>query len=165
MLVVGAALSAFVFLALGAGGRQSGNASDWVELDNAFGLVNGADLKVAGTRAGKISDMKVDMRTHKARIGIKVDGSQGAFTSFRTDAFCESKPQSLIGEYFLDCQPGHAQTKLKSGGTIPVNHTASTIPADLVQNVLRLPYRERLRLIVNELGAGVAGRDGDLNSA
>ena len=69
MLVVGAALSAFVFLALGAGGRDSGSASYWVELDNAFGLVNGADLKIAGARAGKISEMKVDTRTHKARIG------------------------------------------------------------------------------------------------
>jgi ABC-type transporter Mla subunit MlaD len=165
MIVVGAAISAFVVLALGAGGQKQGQATYWVELDNAFGLVNGADLKVAGTRAGKITDMKVDMRTHKARIGISVDGSQGNFGAFRTDAFCESKPQSLIGEYFLDCRPGHAATKLKSGGTIPVNHTASTIPADLVQDVLRLPYRERLRLIVNELGAGVAGRDSDLNAA
>jgi len=28
----------------------------WVELDNAFGLVNGGDLKIAGVRAGKRSE-------------------------------------------------------------------------------------------------------------
>ena len=165
IVVVGAALSAFVFLALGAGGHEKGSASYWVELDNAFGLVNGADLKIAGVRAGKISDMKVDMHTHRALIGIQVDGSRGDFNSLRTDAFCESKPQSLIGEYFMDCQPGKSPTKLKSGSKISVTHTASTIPADLVQNILRLPYRERLRLIVNELGTAVAGREGDLNDA
>jgi hypothetical protein len=32
-----------------------------------------------------------------------------------------------------------------------------------VNNVLRRPYRDRLRLIVNELGAGLAGRPQDLN--
>jgi virulence factor Mce-like protein len=165
IVVVGAALSAFVFLALGAGGHEKGSPSYWVELDNAFGLVNGADLKIAGVRAGKISDMKVDKRTHRALIGIRVDGSKGDFNSLRADAFCESKPQSLIGEYFMDCQPGTSRTKLRSGSRIAVTHTASTIPTDLVQNVLRLPYRERLRLIVNELGTGVAGREGDLNNA
>lgn len=165
IVFVGAALSAFVFLALGAGGHEKGSPSYWVELDNAFGLVQGADLKIAGVRAGKITGMKVDMRTHRALVGISVDGSKGDFNSLRTDAFCESKPQSLIGEYFMDCQPGTARTKLKSGSRIPVTHTASTIPADLVQNVLRLPYRERLRLIVNELGTAVAGREGDLNDA
>ena len=165
IVVVGAALSAFVFIALGAGGHEKGSPSYWVELDNAFGLVNGADLKIAGVRAGKISDMKVDMHTHRALIGIQVDGSKGDFNSLRADAFCESKPQSLIGEYFMDCQPGKSPTKLKSGSKISVTHTASTIPADLVQNILRLPYRERLRLIVNELGTAVAGREGDLNDA
>jgi len=178
IVVVGGALSAFVFLALGAGGHEKGSPSYWVELDNAFGLVNGADLKIAGVRAGKISDMKVECPApthsglcsrpdapHKALIGIRVDGSKGDFNSLRADAFCESKPQSLIGEYFMDCQPGTSRTKLKPGSRIAVTHTASTIPADLVQNVLRLPYRERLRLIVNELGTAVAGREGDLNNA
>ena len=34
------------------------------------------------------------------------------------------------------------------------------IPTDLVNNVLREPYRERLRLIIAELGTGLAGRPG-----
>ena len=165
MIVVGAAISAVVVLGLGAGGHEEGSPRYWVQLDNAFGLVNGADLKIAGVRAGKITEMKVDMRSHKALVGIQVNGGAGNFNSLRSDVFCESKPQSLIGEYFIDCQPGTARTKLRPGSTIPVTHTASTIPADLVQNILRLPYRERLRLIVNELGTAVAGREGDLNAA
>src|SRR5207247_3494977 len=134
IIVVGAALSAFVFIALGAGGHEKGSPRYWVELDNAFGLVNGADVKVAGVRAGKITDEKVDMRSHKALVGIQVNGSMGDFNSLRSDVFCESKPQSLIGEYFIDCQPGTSRTKLKPGSTIAVDHTASTIPPDLVQD-------------------------------
>ena len=40
---------------------------------------------------------------------------------------------------------------------------SSTIGLDLVNNILRRPYRDRLRLIVGELGAGLAGRPDDLN--
>jgi virulence factor Mce-like protein len=165
ILLVGGALSASVAVALGAGGHETGTPSYKVELDNAFGLVQGADVKVAGVRAGKISDESIDLKTHKALVGIKVDGSKGDFNAFRADVFCESRPQSLIGEYFIDCNPGTAKEKLKPGSKIPVSHTASTIPADLVGNILRLPYRERLRIIINELGTAVAGRENDLNDA
>ena len=34
-----------------------------------------------------------------------------------------------------------------------------------MQNIMRLPYRERFRLILNEFGAGLAGRPEDLNEA
>ena len=54
---------------------------------------------------------------------------------------------------------------MKSGGTIPVTRTQSTIPADLVQNVMRLPYRERFTILINELGAAVAARSEDLQTA
>ncbi len=46
---------------------------------------------------------------------------------------------------------------------MPVTQTQSTIPQDLLQDVMRRPYRERLRLIINELGTGLAGRPQDLN--
>jgi ABC-type transporter Mla subunit MlaD len=151
----------FASLTVGAGGK-SGAADYKIELDNAFGLVQGADLKVAGVRAGKIKDMKVDLKTKKALVSFTVTG--GDYSALREDVFCESRPQSLIGEYFIDCQPGHGK-ELKKGSTIPVSRTASTIPADLVNNILRLPYRQRLRIIVSELGTAVAGRENDLNLA
>jgi ABC-type transporter Mla subunit MlaD len=87
------------------------------------------------------------------------------FGSFRSDAFCQSRPQSLIGEYFLDCDPGTHGTVLRPGSTISLTHTQSTIPLDLVQNTFRLPYAQRLSIIVNELGAAVASRSEDLQSA
>ena len=47
--------------------------------------------------------------------------------------------QSLIGEYYVDCQPGSSGQALPDGGTIPVKQTASTVPPDLMQNVMRRP--------------------------
>jgi virulence factor Mce-like protein len=130
-------------------------------LDNAFGLEKGADMKVAGVRAGKIKGLEVDEKSHKAVVAFEI--TQDGFGSLRKDVTCESRPQSLIGEYYIDCTPGTSPQKLPSGSTIPVEQTTSTIPIDLVNNVLRRPYRERLAIILDELGAGVAGRAEDIN--
>jgi virulence factor Mce-like protein len=132
-----------------------------VELDNAFGLTEGSDLKVAGVRAGTIKKFRLDRKTHRALVDIEI--SKAGFGSFRKDVSCESRPQSLIGEYYIDCAPGKDSQKLADGATIPVEQTTSTIPLDLVNNVLRKPYRERLAIILDELGVGVAGRADDIN--
>jgi virulence factor Mce-like protein len=132
-----------------------------VELDNAFGITEGADLKVAGVRAGTIKKIRLDEKTHRALVDFQI--TKNGFGSLREDVFCESRPQSLIGEYYIDCRPGKSGKKLAQGATIPVEHTASTIPIDLVNNVLRRPYRERLGIILDELGVGVAGRAEDIN--
>ena len=133
----------------------------WVQFDNAFGLIKGGDLKVAGVRAGKVTDIKLDKRTKHALVGFKID--KNGFGSLRSDAFCESRPQSLIGEF--DCLPGTAKQELKPGAVIPVSRTASTVAPDLVNDILRRPYRERLSLIIGSLGAGVAGNAENLNAA
>src|SRR3954447_8900004 len=134
----------------------------WVQLDNAFGLVAGGDVKVAGVRAGTITDLKLDRRQMRALIGIEV--TRGGFGDLRTDTFCEARAQSLIGEYFLDCDPGKAPQRLPQGGTVPVRQTGSTVPVDLVTNIYRRPYRERFSIILQELGAGLAARGSDLNA-
>jgi ABC-type transporter Mla subunit MlaD len=93
---------------------------------------------------------------------VTVEVQKPGFGDFRKDATCEILPQSLIGEYYVDCQPGSSDEKLGTGGVVPVEQTSSTIPADLVNNVMRRPYRERFRLIITELGTGLAGRPDDL---
>ena len=118
-------------------------------------------MKVAGVRAGAIKDLEVDRKTHKALVSFEI--TRPGFGSLRKDVRCESRPQSLIGEYYIDCKPGTSSEKLANGATIPVEQTTSTIPIDLVNNVLRRPYRERLGIILDELGAGVAGRAEDIN--
>ena len=134
-----------------------------VELDNAFGMVEEADVRVAGSNAGKIKSIELDERTKKALVEIEL--TENGFGSFRVDAECESRPQSPLGEFYLDCRPGRDPRELKEGDRIKVERTTSTIPPDLVLNVMRRPFRERFRLILSELGAGLAGRPEELNAA
>ncbi len=159
LLTVGTA-----FVALSTGAKEEDTLGEFkVEFDNAFGLVEGGDFKVAGVTAGKITSLDVDKRTKRAVIGFEV--TEKGFGSLRADAACQITPQSLVGEYFVNCDPGTSRETLRPGSTIPVERTASTVPPDLVANIMRRPRRERLRLIINELGAAVAGNADNLNAA
>lgn len=152
-----------VTIALAAGGESTHPPRYWIELDNAFGLVEAGDVRVAGVNAGQVRDIKLDQRSLKALVEVEIADTGGG--KLRRDAFCQSRPQSPIGEYFVDCIPGDDRRELPAGARLPVRQTASTIPPDLITNIMRRPYRERLRLIVNEFGAGLAGRAEDLNAA
>ncbi len=89
-----AAAAAFVVLSTGADEEQ-GLGEFKVEFDNAFGLIEGGDFKVAGVRAGKLTTLEVDKRTKRAVVGFEV--TETGFGSLRTDTTCEIMPQSLVG--------------------------------------------------------------------
>ena len=161
-LVAGACVAAVVLTA--ASGEGAKGKTYKIEFDNAFGLVEGGDFRVGGVKAGQTTEFGVSSgRPHRAVVTARI--TQAGLDDFRRDASCQIKPQSLIGEYFVDCQPGNSAEKLRDGGVIPVRQTSSTIPFDLVNNIMRRPYRERLRLIIAELGTALAGRPKDLAQA
>jgi phospholipid/cholesterol/gamma-HCH transport system substrate-binding protein len=157
LALLGAAL-----LAAGAGGDKDSGTDYWVELDNAFGLIEGADVKVGGVRAGKITEMDIEERNMRALVGIDIN--KPGFETLHEDAFCETRPQSLIGEYFVDCQTGGKRPALERGAKLPVTRTASTIPVDLVNSIMQRPYRERFSILLSELGIALAARGEDLNA-
>ena len=149
-------------LALGASGGDDGAKTYDIVLDNAFGLAKGGDFKIAGVRAGSTEDVHLEGQAHPLAV-VEAKVTEPGLADLRSDARCEVRPQSFIGEYFIDCQPGTSPRRIPDGGRVPVSQTSSTIGLDLVNNILRRPYRDRLRLIVGELGAGLAGRPDDLN--
>ena len=154
-------LAAGLIISLGAGDTSTGKEYKIV-FDNAFGLVKGADFKVGGVPVGSIADLDVDRKDARALITVKVSKDDG-FAGLRSSASCTINPQSLIGEYFVDCQPGKGGPLLKSGGVVPVKQTTSPIPPDLVLDITRRPVAQRFSIIFSELGVGFAARGGDVN--
>src|SRR4051794_23317139 len=134
--------------------------------DNAGFLIPGQDVKVAGAKVGKVTGVHVT-RERKARVEMEIEAG---FAPFRSDADCIIRPQSLIGEKFVDCSPGSVKGRplaAREGHapTVPVANTHSPVDLDLVFDTLRMPVRQRLALVVNELGTGLAGRPRELNEA
>jgi ABC-type transporter Mla subunit MlaD len=165
-IAVVAAAVAGASLTVGAGDDSGGDQVSYrLVFDNAFGLVDGGDFRVGGVKAGTTAGFDLEKeKGEPPHAVVTADVTEPGIADFREDASCEIRPQSLIGEYYVDCQPGSSDKRLPTdgSGTVPVEQTAATIPVDLVQDIMRQPYRERLRLILTELGTGLAGRPEDL---
>ncbi len=130
-----------------------------VEMYNAFGLVKGSDVRIAGVNAGSVTDLGITP-DKRAMLTIETSGPLGTLGE---DTQCSSEPQSLIAEYFLTCNP--KGSPLEDGGTIPASQVHQTVQADLVQDTLREPFKDRLQLIINEFGTALAGNPHELNQA
>ena len=157
--------------------------------DNGSFVVTGEQVRVAGANVGTVSSVDVSNETEIAsdeggphpvpgKAVVVMNITDPGFKDFRQDASCLIRPQSLIGEKYIDCtptqprapgtQPPPPLVKIPDGQTgagqyrLPLENNGKTVDLDLIQNIQRLPYRDRFRLILNDLGAGLAGRGQDL---
>jgi phospholipid/cholesterol/gamma-HCH transport system substrate-binding protein len=137
--------------------------------DNASTIVPGEDVKVAGVPVGVVSSMDVT-DDNKAAIVLQINDDK--FAPFKTDASCKIRLQGLIGERFVECEPGSAGASQlatiehgpgKGERLLSVDHNSAPVDLDLLNDILRLPYRQRFAILLSELGVGLAGRGGDLN--
>jgi ABC-type transporter Mla subunit MlaD len=177
------ALVAVVSLAFGGGGDPY---LVRAAFDTAGYVVSGEDVRINGADVGSVDSVTVAMPGEpvseqdgrlvpapgKAVVVLKIDDP--AFQDFRTDASCQVRTQALIGEKFVDCRPTlprapgsppppplHVVSDDQPGAgqhLLPLQQNGTSVEPDLVQDVLRRPYAERFRLILNELGAGFAGQ-------
>jgi ABC-type transporter Mla subunit MlaD len=148
--------------------------------DDAAFAVPGEEVRIAGAPVGSINSLAVCIEhgkpcppgtRNRAAVTLEIDNS--GFVPFHADAHCTIRPQSLIGEKYVDCTPGSttnpALPRINQGPgegshLLPVTNTSSPIDTDLVQNIYREPVAQQFSLILNELGTGLAARGSDLNA-
>jgi len=145
--------------------------------NNAAFVIPGMDVKIAGVRVGSIESLDLT-DDHKAAVVLNIENPN--YHDFRENAFCRIRPQSLIGERYIDCRPeeplppGMTQPPLlqpiASGAgqgeyLLPSSQTATSVDLDLINNIMRLPFRQRFTIILNEFGTALAGNGQELNAA
>lgn len=147
-------------------GVQSGYRVD-VLFDTAKGLLPGQLVKVAGARSGEIVDVTLT-DDFKARVQLRVDPRFGPFTQ---DARCTIQPEGLIGENFVQCDPGSRDKPELRGGaggegvpTVPVERTTVPVSFPELFDLATVPVRQRLTIVLNELGIASAARGEDINA-
>jgi ABC-type transporter Mla subunit MlaD len=166
---------AAVVVGLVVGGGEDGGYKVRAIFDNAGFVIPGEDVKVAGVKVGTVEDVDV---TDDFKAAIVLDIDDPGYQDFRQDASCIVRPQSLIGERFVECEPTQArapgeqpppelQTIEDGPGQgqrlLPVDRTSKSVDLDLIGDIMREPERERLSIILSDLGVGLAGRGRDLN--
>ncbi len=171
-LILGAALVAVVLV----GAREDEDESYRVRaiFENAGFVIADEDVKVAGVKVGRVDSVEV---TDDFKAAIVLDIEEPGFQDFRKDASCRVRPQSLIGERFVECTPTRKRAvgapapgpleRIEDGPgegqyLLPATQTEQSVDLDLINNIYRLPYRQRLSIIINEFGGALAGRGEDL---
>jgi len=187
--LVVAAVVVIVLLVSGGGGSSNGYVVRAI-FDNGAFMVTGEQVRVAGANVGEIKSVGVtmpgDVVAYRDGEPVEVPGkafmemeiTDEGFQDFREDATCQIRPQSLIGEKFVDCRPTLPRApgtppppplkQIEDGETgagqylLPLGSNGTSVDPDLINDIQTLPYAQRFRLIFNELGAGFAGRGDDL---
>lgn len=162
--------AAFAVVATGSSGGGGDPYDVRAIFDDASFAVPGEQVRVAGAPVGSIASLGVTA-SKKAAVTLEIDDAR--FSPFHADATCAIRPQSLIGEMYVDCNPGTAAApklqRITSGPGagayyLPVTRTHSPVDFDIVQNIYQEPVAQRLAIILNELGTGLAARGSDLNA-
>jgi phospholipid/cholesterol/gamma-HCH transport system substrate-binding protein len=177
-------------LLVSGGGSSGGGYRVRAIFDNGGFMVTGEQVRVAGANVGEIEEVNVSMPdetvAYKNGKAVKKGGkavivmniANPGFQDFRADASCQIRPQSLIGEKYVDCrptlprapgsQPPPPLKKIPDGDPgageylLPLGNNGTSVDPDLINDIYTLPYAQRFRLILNELGAGLGGRGEDI---
>ena len=165
-----AVLCALTAIAVSGCGASGGGYEVRAIFDDAGNVTLGEDVRVAGVNVGSVTSLGLTP-DHKAVVVLEI--TDRTFWDFRADASCIIRPQSLLGEVYVQCAP----TAPRAAGApvppplavigpgdpgagerlLPVSNTSSPVGLDLIGDIARLPYAQRLTIVINELGAGLAG--------
>jgi phospholipid/cholesterol/gamma-HCH transport system substrate-binding protein len=129
------------------------------EFEDAGGVRKNSDVKVGEVPAGTVT--KIDLgKGDRAIVTMKLDDGVGPIGA---GAAAHSRPVNLLGEKFVDLDPGDLKRPVPSGSTIARSDTDTAVELDEILNTLQPGTRARLRILVNEAGIAMAGRGADFN--
>lgn len=138
--------------------------------DSASFVLPGLDVRIAGVKVGKVASVDLTPE-NQAAVTFTIDDP--GFQDFQKDASCTIRPQALIGERYIQCDltkvrpagatgpgplPKIADGPYEGQRLLPASQTFVPVDADQLLSSNTPSVRERLFIIVRELGAGVAGR-------
>jgi phospholipid/cholesterol/gamma-HCH transport system substrate-binding protein len=127
-LVIGLFLIGFMTVNLGHVSLLGDNAYPLsARFTSVTGLRAGSPVYMLGIEVGKVGKLTMDQESQKAAVEIRIQKSVKVYD----DAIASIKTEGLIGDMYLNIDPGGAGTLLKPGGTITETQPAIDI-ADLI---------------------------------
>jgi phospholipid/cholesterol/gamma-HCH transport system substrate-binding protein len=143
-----------VFTAVNLGLPLPGRGGYEVKADfaSAEGLVNYADVMIAGVRVGHVVQ-----QAQGSGGGTLVTMQLDRPFDLRTDTRAIVRPKSLLGEKYVELirNPGSRAAELPSGGEIPRAQTGEAISIDDVLDNLDAPTRAAMSQSLQQLGVAL----------
>jgi phospholipid/cholesterol/gamma-HCH transport system substrate-binding protein len=129
-----------------------------LELENAGGLRNGANVRIGGAPAGRVTNVRIS-KDDLALADLRLDKSvtpigKGATAIVDTDG--------IFGERFVQIERGDLDSPQPDGSTIDAKHSSVSVRLDDVVDALEPDTREALQIFLSEQGQAIVGRGEDL---
>lgn len=156
---VGAVLLALAGTAAAAAGRDDGPVTVVAVFPDASPLRAGNEVKAYGVRVGLIDG--IDLVDGKAHVRAVLD----AHLPLRDDARAAIRPVSLLGERYLELDPGTAGPVADGTVVIPPDRTSRAVDVDDLLDTLDDPTSAAAAALITTLGEGAAGRGDDIAAA
>jgi len=150
-------------VALASPGISAGSQHEFtITFPTASGLVLGSDVLEAGSKVGTISDI-VPLQNDRASVTVDIESDHWPM---HQGLQADIRPKSLLGEMYVDLHDGPATNPVYDTNRV-LNAPGDSVPVELDQfvNSLDSDTRSALRILLNDLGAGIAGEGVDLNQA
>lgn len=154
-------LAIFVYMYTLAGGRSplEDRFTARVMLPTAFTLAKNGDVRSAGVKVGTVTD--VESRGAAGLVTFDLD--EDVLPVYR-DAIVRLRTKTLVGENYLDLQPGSPRAgELPENGTLPLEQAGEAVQLDKILSTLDPRTRSMVKRTLDELGPGLAGRGESLN--
>jgi phospholipid/cholesterol/gamma-HCH transport system substrate-binding protein len=125
------------------------------EFTDADLLLKDQDVRISGIQAGKVSDVAPTGDGHVI-VSMVIDRR---YAPIHTDGSARVRPFTLIGDKYVDIDPGSsAAPGLPDGATIPVGRTSVPVELEQVLALLDADTRTQVDHLLTQGGAALAGR-------
>jgi phospholipid/cholesterol/gamma-HCH transport system substrate-binding protein len=157
VIVVAVAAAAWLLFAGDGGYRVT------AEFVNAGQLVNGNEVRVAGSAVGSVDEIKVNQRGH-AEVSFTVDGDVAPLRR-GTRAIIKQTSLSGIANRYIDLHLGpDGSEEIEDGGRLGADETETTVEVDQVFNLLDEETRGSLQDFIKGQATTLRGRGRELSA-
>lgn len=128
------------------------------DFQDANNLVKGADVEVAGSRVGQVTDIEV--RGGRAEVSMRIERQ---YAPIHRGTVASIRYSTLLAQKYVELTPAAGTAAIPSGGLIPSDETVTPVDFDQVLSSLDPQTRQQLQVLIQNLGGGVKGRQQAIN--
>ncbi|MHB8692953.1 MAG: MlaD family protein [Solirubrobacteraceae bacterium] len=152
---IGSLLAALVLVLIIFEGGGNQNYVVYARFADAGGLLPNFFVKIDQVQAGVVKSIDLNKAENQVIVKMVLNSSAAPIGP---GASAYIRPVNLLGEKYVELNPGNLQKPLPSGSTIPVTRTGTPIELDDLFNTLDPSTRSGLGLVINEAGLAMAGQ-------
>ncbi len=127
--------------------------------EDANGLAKGADVVIAGTSVGQVTDVQASGRLAVASMRI-----DRGYAPLHRGTIARIRYSTLLAQKYVELSPAAGTPAIPSGARIPSTSTVTPVDFDQFLSTLDPETRSDLQKVVQQAGGGVEGRQEAINA-